>query len=43
MPKNAGELVMKPETRAELKRLFALVFKNDRDVLAVLREALTLL
>jgi len=43
VPKNAGELLMKPETQTELKRLFALVFKNDRDVLAVLREALVLL
>jgi len=43
VPKNAGGLVMVPETRAELKRLFALVCKNDRDVLAVLREALVLL
>jgi len=40
VPKNANERMMLPETRAELKRLFALVFKNDRDVLAVLREAL---
>ena len=43
VPKNGGELVMKPEAQIELKRLFALVFKNDRDVLAVLKEALMLL
>jgi len=43
VPENAGESLMKPETQAELKRLFALVFKNDRDVRAVLREALALL
>jgi len=43
LPKNAGELILRPEAQAELKRLFALVFKNDRDVLAAMREALTLL
>jgi len=42
VPQNAGELVMRPETQAELRRLFAFVFKNDRDVLATLKEALAL-
>ena len=43
VPPNAGELVMRPEARAELKRLFALVFENDRAVLAALKEAAALL
>lgn len=41
--RKSGKLVMRPETRAELKRLFSIVFHNDREVLAVLREALALL
>lgn len=43
LPPNAAELVTRPETKAELKRLFSFVFKNDRDVLSVLREALELI
>jgi hypothetical protein len=39
LPPNAGELLLKNETRAELKRLFAIVFENDRVVLGLLREA----
>ena len=38
-PPNAGELLLKPETQAELKRLFTIVFENDRVVLKLLREA----
>jgi len=43
VPKNAGNLALRPETQAELKRLFAIVFLNDREVLTVMREALALL
>ncbi len=39
MPHSA-ELVAKPETKAELERLFSIVFENDRIVLGLLREAL---
>ncbi len=39
IPANVAELVMRPENRAELKRLFSLVFHNDRTVLKALREA----
>jgi len=39
LPPDAGELLLKPETQAELKRLFAIVFENDRVVLGLLREA----
>jgi len=38
-PKSA-ELVQQPQAQAELKRLFAIVFENDRLVLGFLREAL---
>lgn len=39
---DACERLLRPETQAELKRLFSLVFANDRAVLQVLREALAL-
>ena len=39
LPPNAGDLLEKSETRAELKRLFEIVFYNDRVVLDLLREA----
>jgi len=39
LPENAGELLLQEETRAKLKRLFAIVFENDRVVLGLLREA----
>ncbi len=39
LPANAEELVIRPENRAELKRLFSLVFHNDRTVLKAMREA----
>lgn len=39
MPPGAQERLLLPETRAELKRLFATVFENDRIVLDVLRKA----
>lgn len=42
LPQNITELVTRPETKAELKRLFSIVFKNDRDVLSILHEALEL-
>lgn len=35
---DVGERVMRPAVRDELKRLFALVFANDRTVLTALRE-----
>lgn len=38
LPENTAELLLKPETQAELKRLFAIVFENDRVVLGLLRE-----
>lgn len=37
---HSAELVGRPETKAELKRLFSIVFENDRIVLGLLREAL---
>ena len=43
VPANAGELILQPEARVELRRLFGLVFKNDRNVLDALSEALGLL
>lgn len=43
LPQKAGERVMDRKTQAELKRLFALVFENDRAVREILREALALL
>jgi len=43
LPPNAAELILRPEAQAELKRLFAIVFHNDREVLATLREAMTIL
>ena len=39
LPPNAGKLLTKRETQTELKRLFAVVFANDRVVLELLREA----
>jgi hypothetical protein len=39
LPPDAGELLLKKGTQAELKRLFAIVFDNDRVVLDLLREA----
>jgi hypothetical protein len=39
LPPNAGELLLKKETQTELKRLFKIVFDNDRVVLKLLREA----
>ncbi|MCL2707610.1 MAG: hypothetical protein FWF03_00690 [Defluviitaleaceae bacterium] len=39
LPPNAAELLLKPETRSELKRLFTIVFENDRVVLGLLRGA----
>ena len=43
LPENAAELLLKEGTTAELKRLFGIVFANDRFVLDVLREAEKLL
>ena len=43
LPPNAGDLLLKRETQTELKRLFAIVFHNDRVVLELLREAATIL
>ncbi|NLG24279.1 MAG: hypothetical protein GX558_02920 [Clostridiales bacterium] len=43
LPPNAGDLLLKPEAQAELKRLFAIVFENDRVASALLREASALL
>jgi hypothetical protein len=37
---HSAELVLKPETRTELKRLFSIVFENDRLVLDLLRNAI---
>lgn len=39
LPPNAGELLLKKETQTELKRLFAIVYDNDRVVLKLLRDA----
>lgn len=39
---NVKELVIRPETQAELKRLFSIIFENDRNALRALREALEL-
>ncbi len=39
LPAGAGDLLQRPQTRAELKRLFSIVFANDRVVLGLLREA----
>ena len=40
LPPNAAELLLlKREAQTELKRLFAIVFENDRVVLCLLREA----
>ena len=39
LPPNAGKLLSKRETQTELKRLFAIVFANDRVVLELMREA----
>lgn len=39
LPENAGEILLKPETQDELKRLFSIVFANDRTVLELLHEA----
>ena len=38
LPEDAAGRLLEPETRAELKRLFAIVFENDRVVLGLLRE-----
>jgi hypothetical protein len=43
LSQKSGEKVMDVKTKAELKRLFALVFENDRAVREILREALALL
>ncbi len=39
LPENAGKLLLKPEIRDELKRLFSIVFANDKAVLELLHEA----
>ena len=39
LPPDAEDRLLKPETQAELKRLFGIVFYNDRVVLELLREA----
>lgn len=39
LPENAGELLLRPKTQDELKRLFSIVFANDRIVLKLLKEA----
>jgi hypothetical protein len=39
LPPNAGELLLHRETQTELKRLFAIIFANDKMVLKLLREA----
>ena len=39
LPPGAGERLLKKETREELKRLFSIVFENDRVVLGLLYEA----
>lgn len=43
LPADAEERLLRPETRAELKRLFAIVFENDRVALGRLRAARALL
>ena len=43
LPPNAGELLLKKECQVELKRLFAIVFGNDRAVLEYLREAASII
>jgi len=42
LTENSAEMILKPETGAELKRLFAIVFANDRIVLDILKEAAAL-
>ncbi len=39
LPPDAGERLLRPEVRAELKRLFRIVSANDRVVLGLLRKA----
>jgi hypothetical protein len=39
LPPEACGLLLKSETRAEIKRLFSIVFENDRIVSGLLREA----
>ena len=39
LPPDAGRLLLNKETQTELKRLFAIVFNNDKKVLELLREA----
>ena len=38
LPEDAADRLLKPETQAELKRMFAIVLENDRVVLGLLRE-----